>query len=208
MSFKARIEKLSFLLPYDARSLLKEIAKGNDKAFRTLYDASVDHISAYIFKLCKSPAATEEIVQEIFLKLWVNRAALADVEVPEAYIFTIARNKTIDYLRRLARETRLINTLSAQLQQPDNNIDDKLNREELQRIIEEALSQLSPQKNQVFRLSKQEGLSHDEIAARLDLSKSTVKNHLSETLKHIREHIGKQPNHETLLVLLVAFSLC
>ena len=195
-------------MPYDARLLLKEIARGNDKAFRTLYDASFDHISAYIFKLCKSTAATEEIVQEIFLNLWVNRAALADVEVPEAYIFTIARNKTIDFLRRLAKETRLINTLSVQLQQPDNNIDDKLNREELQRIIEEALSQLSPQKNQVFRLSKQEGLSHDEIAARLGLSKSTVKNHLSETLKHIREHISKQPNHETLLALLVAYSLC
>jgi RNA polymerase sigma-70 factor (family 1) len=196
---------LSFLLPYDARLLLKEIAKGNEKAFKTLYDGCFDHITAYIFKLCKSPSATEEIMQEIFLKLWVNRAALADVDTPEAYIFTIARNKTIDYLRRLAKESRLINTLSAQLQHPDNNIDDKLNREELQRLIEEALSQLSPQKNQVFRLSKQEGLTHDEIAERMQVSKSTVKNHLSETLKHIREHISKQPNHETLFVLLVTF---
>jgi RNA polymerase sigma-19 factor, ECF subfamily len=188
---------LSFLLTYDGRLLLKEVAKGNEKAFRTLYDACFNQLSAYIFKLCKSPAATEEIVQEIFLKLWLNRVALTNVDAPEAYIFSMARNKTIDYLRKLAKETQLITALSIQLQEYNNNIDDKLNISELQLIIEEALSQLSPQKIQIFRLSKQEGLSHDEIANKMQLSKSTVKNHLSETLKHVREHISEQPNHET-----------
>jgi RNA polymerase sigma-70 factor (ECF subfamily) len=188
---------LPVLLSYEEGLLLKEVAKGNEKAFRALYDAYFTHLSAYIFKLSKSKAATEEIVQEIFVKLWVNRALLTGIAILDAYIFTMARNKTIDYLRKLAKETQLITALSIQLQEYNNNIDDKLNISELQLIIEEALSQLSPQKIQIFRLSKQEGLSHDEIANKMQLSKSTVKNHLSETLKHVREHISQQPNHET-----------
>jgi len=194
---------VSFLPPYDERLLLKEVAKGNEKAFRTLYDAYFNHLSAYIFKICKSPGATEEIVQEIFLKLWVNRAPLADVENAEAYIFSMARNKTIDYLRKLAKESQLISNLSVRSKEFNNNIDEKLSITELQQIIEEALSGLSPQKIQIFRLSKQEGLSHDEIAALLHLSKSTVKNHLSETLKHIRKHVSNLPDSETLLLLIV-----
>jgi RNA polymerase sigma-70 factor (family 1) len=198
---------LSVLLSYEQGLLLKEVAKGNEKAFRTLYDAYFNHLSAYIFKLCKSKAATEEIVQEIFVKLWVNRALLTDVAMLDAYIFTTARNKTIDHLRRLAKETRLISVLSTQVPEYNNNIDDKLNASALQLLIEEALEQLSEQKKKIFHLSRNEGLSHDEIAEIMQLSKSTVKNHLSETLKHVRDHISRQPNPDALLLLWAFISL-
>lgn len=188
-------------MSYEEVLLLQDVARGNEKAFRTLYDAYFNHLSAYIFKLCKSKAATEEIVQEIFVKLWVNRALLTDVAILDAYIFTMARNKTIDHLRRLAKETRLISVLSAQASGHNNDIEDKLNASALQLLIEEALEQLSEQKRKIFHLSRHEGLSHDEIAEIMQLSKSTVKNHLSETLKHVRDHISRQPNPETLLLL-------
>jgi RNA polymerase sigma-70 factor (ECF subfamily) len=198
---------LSVFLSYEEGLLLKEVARGNEKAFRTLYDAYFNHLSAYIFKLCKSKAVTEEIVQEIFVKLWVNRALLTDVAMLDAYIFTMCRNKTIDNLRRLAKETRLISVLSAQIPEYNNNIDEKLNAAALQLLIEEALDQLSDQKKKIFHLSRHEGLSHDEIAEIMQLSKSTVKNHLSETLKHVRDHIGQQPDAEALLLLWTLISL-
>lgn len=172
-----------------------------------MYDSYFNQLTAYIFKICKSDAITEEIVQEIFLKLWVNRGYLVDVEDPEAYIFSMARNKTIDHLRRLAKETQLINILSLQLQEHNNDVEEKLNAAVLRQLIEEALLPLSDQKKKIFRLSKQEGLSHDEIAEVMQLSKSTVKNHLSETLQHIREHISQQPNPEALLLLWALTSL-
>jgi RNA polymerase sigma-70 factor (family 1) len=198
---------LPVLLSYEEGLLLKEVAGGNEKAFRKLYDAYFNHLSAYIFKLTKSKAITEEIVQEIFVKLWVNRTLLTDIAMLDAYIFTMARNKIIDHLRRLAKETRLINVLSDWLPGHNNNIDDKLNAAALQLLIEEALEQLSEQKKKIFHLSRNEGLSHDEIAGIMQLSKSTVKNHLSETLKHVKDHISHQPDGEALLLLWAIISL-
>lgn len=194
-------------MSYEEGLLLKEVAKGNEKAFKTLYDAYFNHLSAYIFKLSKSKAATEEIVQEIFVKLWVNRSLLTDIAILDAYLFTMARNKTIDHLRRLAKETRLINVLLNQFPEHSNTVEDKLNAAALQRLIEEALEPLSEQKKRIFYLSRQEGLSHDEIAEIMQLSKSTVKNHLSETLKHIRDHIGQQPEAGSLILLWAMISL-
>lgn len=196
---------MSPLTLYEEKLLLKKVSGGNEKAFRTLYDAYVDRLSAFTFRLCKSRTITEEIVQDIFVKLWVNRTDLINIDVPEAYFFSMARNKTIDHLRKVAKETGLISLLTEELN-TCNNIEEKLNAKELERLIEQALAPLSPQKKMIFHLSRKEGLSHDEIAETMQLSKSTVKNHLSETLKHVREHISQQPNPGALLLLWMLIS--
>ena len=195
------------VLLYEEKLLLKEVSKGNEKAFRILYDRYFDRLAAFIFKLCKCETVTEEIVQDIFLKLWINRHLLDQLDCPEAYIFSMARNSSIDYFRRLARETNLISALSAQLQIANNDIEDRLHAKELRRLIEEAVDQLSAQKKKIFKLSKDEGLSHNEIAEVMQLSKSTVKNHLSETLQYVREHLSQQPNSEASLLLLLLITL-
>ncbi|HVU56876.1 MAG TPA: RNA polymerase sigma-70 factor [Puia sp.] len=175
--------------PYEEKLLLEEVSRGSERAFRVIYDAYFGRLSAYIFKLCKSPVVAEEIIQEVFLKIWLNRAALAEVESPEAYILSIARHKVIDHLRRLAKETRLIAYLSEQLQSGGISPEHLMDAKDMEALIAAALGELSPQKGKIFRMSKQEGLDHDEISRVMQLSRSTVKNHLSETLRHIRRHI-------------------
>jgi RNA polymerase sigma-70 factor (family 1) len=179
------------LLIYTDQKLLSLIAKGNEKAFKVLYEEYFSRLSAYVFKFCKSTSLTEDVLQEVFMKLWVNRLALIDVEVPEAYILFIAKNTTIDWLRKLAGQTTLIVDLAlvSQKEECGNEAEDKMSVDRLENLIATALSQLSGQKQKVFQLSKIEGLSHDEIASELHLSKSTVKNHLSETMKYIRSQI-------------------
>jgi RNA polymerase sigma-70 factor (family 1) len=185
---------------YTIKELLQQVAEGNEQAFRTIYDAYFNRLAAYVFKLSKSPGVTEEIVQEVFMKLWVKRAVLVRVDNPEAFIFSIARNRTIDFLRSMARDTRLVAVLSERLQQQPQQADTRLSEKELSRLVQEALQQLSEQKKMIYHLSRNEGLSHDEIAEKLQLSKSTVKNNLSATLKHIRLHLER--NHGTTAVLL------
>jgi len=198
---------LAILLPYEEKRLLKQISKGDEKAFRTLYDAYFNHLSAFIFKLCKSAETTEEIIQDVFVRLWVRRNSLSQIDSPEAYIFSMARNKTIDHLRRLVRETHLMDILTDQMLTDSNDTEERLNAKELRDLIEEALSGLSEQKKKIFYLSREEGLSHDQIAEAMHLSKSTVKNHLSETLHHIRGHLQRHPNSETTMVIFLLLTL-
>ena len=179
------------LLLYTEQKLLRLISKGSEKAFKILYDAYFTRLSAYVFKFCKSTSLTEDVLQEVFIKLWVNRSALTHIEIPEAYILFIAKNTTIDWLRKLAGQTTLIVDLAlvSKNEECSNEAEDKMSVDSLESLIATALSQLSGQKQKVFQLSKIEGLSHDEIAVALHLSKSTVKNHLSETIKYIRKQI-------------------
>ncbi|MBB6498382.1 RNA polymerase sigma factor [Pedobacter cryoconitis] len=191
------------MLTSQEKLLLNEISKGNEKSFRKLYDSYFHQVTAYVFKISKSDEVTVEIVQDVFLKLWQNREALTYVENIKGYIYSISRNRSIDYLRKLAKEVDLIKVLAAHHQQYDNNVDQKINANDLQLIIEQALYFLSDPKKKIFQMSKIDGMSHDEIAELMHLSKSTVKNHLSETLKYLRQYFKDRPEHEYLLILLV-----
>jgi RNA polymerase sigma-70 factor (ECF subfamily) len=188
---------------YNEQQLFALITKGDERAFRVLYDTYFIRLSAYVFKLCKSASVTEEVLQEVFMKLWVNRSGLGHIEVPEAYIVSIAKNTTISWLRKLARQTNLVADLTALVEEQSNEAEDKMSVSALESLIATALSRLSEQKQKVFHLSKVEGKSHDEIAAELHLSKSTVKNHLSETLKHIRVEIQQSDTPAEILLFLV-----
>lgn len=183
--------------------LFDKIATGDEMAFRTIYDAYFDRLAAYVFKMAKSEDVAEEVVQDVFMKLWTNRIALLNVETPQAYIFSIARNKTIDYLRKLAKETNLIAILSVDVQHHTNIAEKRIEIQELRALIADVISTLSPQKQKVFHLSKYEELSHDEIALELNLSKSTIKNHLSETVQYLRRNLKVFPNSEVLLLLIL-----
>lgn len=185
----------------EEKFLLMEVAMSNENSFRRLYELYFHRVTAYVFKITKSEENTAEIVQDVFLKLWQNRAVLTDIENIRAYIYSLCKNKCIDYLRRLAREMRSAQALAETEEAYANSTDQLLEARDLQFIITQALQSLSDQKKQIFRLSKIEGLSHDEIADMMHLSKSTVKNHLSETLKYLRQQLKQRPDHEYILLL-------
>jgi RNA polymerase sigma-70 factor (family 1) len=184
---------------HNEKMLLALIAQGDENAFRELYDHYFSRLSSYVFKLCKSTYITEDVLQEVFMKLWTSRSVLIQVEIPEAFILSIAKNTTVDWLRKLSKRTTLIDDLK---NQDSNDAESKMSVDSLQSLIATALSQLSREKQKVFHLSKYIGLSHDEIAHELRLSKSTVKNHLSETIKYIKKNI--QPGISLKAILLLA----
>jgi len=192
--------------PKEEKLLFNKIAKGDEVAFRIIYDAYFDLLAAYVLKMSKSEDVAKEIVQDTFMKLWTDRTGLHNIESPQAYIFAMARNRTIDFLRKLVKETNTIALLSEQVRYHANSAEERFDTQELQKFISEAISKLSPQKQTIFQLSKFEDFTHDEIAEELNLSKSTIKNHLSETVQYLRKSLNARLNSETLMLfLLIAY---
>jgi len=176
---------------YTDRELLQQVAEGNKQAFRLLFDLYRVRLFSFVLQLTSSRVDAEEIVQDVFTKLWESRSSLTDIEYPGKYIYTIARNKTFNHLTKIARDRQLMQQLLANLSQSDNPVEEILQAQESQRLIEEAVKRLSDQRQTIFRLSREQGLNHEQIAAHLGLSKSRVKNMLVEILKHIRDYLAR-----------------
>lgn len=167
------------------------IAEGDEAAFSELFYAYHQRLGAYVYRLTESKPATQEIVQDVFVKIWVKRAALTDVEHFDAYLFTAARNHVFNYIRNLARERSRRAALEAEgLREPVQAAEVGTPEEDYHLLLDEAVAQLPQQQQRVYRLHKQEGLSHAEIAARMQLSVETVKKHMSLALRAIRDHLS------------------
>lgn len=172
-----------------------------DEEFRHLFDAYRNRLYGYVLAIAHSKYVAEEITQEIFIKLWLCRDILHQVDNLEGYIFTIARNKTLNHLRKAANNVRLLRELQGLAAPENNNVEERSLVAEYDTLIRDALNQLSPQRRLVFQLSRYQGLNHEEIALELKLSRHTVKNHLVEALRFIRHYLG-QHGASTIWILL------
>lgn len=171
----------------------------SDDPFKRLFDSYKNRIYGYVLAIAHSPYAAEEITQEIFIKLWLCRDLLPGVENLDGYIFTIARNRTLNHLRKAGYDARLLRELQERMMLQHNNVEERALATEYDRLLRDALSRLSPQRRLVFQLSRDGGLNHSEIAEQLHLSRNTVKNHMVEALRFIRSYLGQ---HGSVLVAL------
>ena len=167
--------------------------------FKRLFDSYKNRIYGYVLAIARPPYAAEEITQEIFIKLWLCRDLLPQVENLDGYIFTIARNRTLNYLRKAAYDTRLLRELQELAMPQRNNVEELALVTDYERLLRDALSMLSPQRRLVFQLSRDGGLNHEQIAEQLHLSRNTVKNHMVEALRFIRSYFGQ---HVSLMILI------
>jgi RNA polymerase sigma-70 factor (family 1) len=183
----------------DEKDLFFQIAKGDQGAFRELFDLYKERFFTFAYGLTHSKVDAEEIVQDIFLKLWEARASLTSIEYPQSYMFTMVRNRTLDLLAKIGRDQTLIKQVWSNIRQSEELTEQILQAKESQKLIQDAVAGLPERKQRIFELSRQQGLNHDEIADLLGLSKQTVKNNLSEALKQIKTYLEQ---HSRLLAIV------
>lgn len=169
--------------------------------FEEVFENYKQQVYSQVYAISKSQYAAEEITQEIFIKLWTNAEALNNVKNLGGYIYTITRNYSLNYLRKTASDVKLVNELMRVAVADDNNTEARLAASECRQLISNAVSQLSPQRQLVYKLCKEDGLSYDEIAAQLNLSKHTVKNHLMAALSFINSYLTKNGIHSAMVLL-------
>lgn len=182
--------KLKVVPPYDEKELLSRIAEGDERAFRVFFDRYKDRFYAVVLKMTRSDSVAEEIVQEIFIKIWQKRTSLKEIDYPETYFFTAVYRRVYNHYKKLALERKLLGLIS---ESPGfrNITDETVLAQESERLINEAISKLPPQQQLVFTLSKQEGLSREQIAEQLHISPHTVRNHLADAVKFIKAYLSQ-----------------
>ncbi len=175
--------------PQIDRSVLHLISMGDEKAFRILFDHYKDRFYYVALKMTDREDIAEETAQEVFIQIWKQRNSLSDVENPDAYFFTILYRQVYQFYKKTALEKKLKMTI-AETPFAKNFTDETILAKESERFINEAVSRLPAQQQLVFKLSKEEGLSREQIATQLNISPNTVRNHLSEAMKSIRAYLS------------------
>ena len=185
------------------REYFARVAHGDESAFSEILCHYGSRIHPFIIRITRSEEVTEEIVQDVFVSLWKSREKLKEVDNYSSYIFTIAANKVFNYLKSKARREKHLKELANGKADFTNNTQEAIELHETRELIGQLLRQLPPQKKLIYKLTREEGLSHDEIAKQLHISKNTVKNHLVETLKFLRENLQRFQGVSILLLLII-----
>jgi RNA polymerase sigma-70 factor (family 1) len=188
---------------YDDKALFLKIAEGDEKAFTELFNTYTPKLFPFVFKLTRNEHLAEEMIQETFLRLWVNRAELVNVKEPASWVFKIAANVSITWLRKQSNRQRLLTAV--ELKEASDTVVDKLETKELALIISKAVEGLPDRRREIYRLSREQGLNHQQIAEKLKLSTNTVANQIGISLKFIREFINKETGL-SVVTLLILFS--
>lgn len=190
---------------YDNKALFLKIADGDEKAFTELFHIYTPKLLPFVIKLTRNEHLAQEMIQETFLRLWVNRSELVKVNEPASWIFRIAANVSITWLRKQSNRQRLLKEVELTESTSPNSITDKLETKELNLIINTAVNALPERRQQIYRLSREQGLNHQQIAEQLNLSTITVANQIGISLKFIRQFINKETGL-SMLTLLILFS--
>lgn len=187
------------------KDLLLKISQGHENAFRTLFEQYYEQLYNYIFGFIKSKQVAEELVMDVFLKIWLGRDIIPQIQKFDAFLFRVAHNKSIDFLRSVARDPKFMDLLWEKIQVANNvQSDSFVLMHEYETKLQEAVSLLSPQRKKVYQLSREQDMTHDQIAAQLNLSKSTINNHIVEAQRFIRTYLSKNFDIAFLIVIAPA----
>ena len=181
--------------------LLALVAKGEERAFTELFDAYYRQLGEYVYKLTESIEVTEEIVQDVFIKIWLKREALPELDNFSYYLFILSKNQTLNHLRKKANDkVRQLEWLK-QFEEEAYMPDDTPVIEEYRSLIDGAIEKLPPQQKKVYKMSREERLKHEEIAKILNISPETVKKHIKLALRFIKNDLSSQNDAVIILVL-------
>jgi len=187
------------------KALFLHIAEGDESAFRELYQLYGKLLFPFLVRLTGSEDMADEIIQEVFLRVWFSRDKLPDVAFPRAYIFRIASNRAHEWLKKNSLIVQVdLQQLDEQPAQPEL-AEAALTLKAMKMVVKQAIAELPPQRLHIYRLSREQGMKPSQIAAELNLSVSTVKNTLVVATKFIRERLEQAGYVTGILLILIKF---
>jgi len=185
------------------KELVEQLQNNDQVAFYVIYERYFKKLYGFVLRYIKVEADADEIVQEVFVKIWESRHKIQNYDSFESFLFTVAYNSTISLLRKRASEKRYLEHLFA-IQEINHapTVIEEMHYSELIENVRSLINELSPRQREIFLLSREEGLSHDQIAQKLGISVNTVKKHVSNVLEFLRTRMDKSLIINLLFVTL------
>lgn len=192
---------------HNEKELIRLIAGDDEIAFRELFERYSDNIYGVAMAYTKSADTAEEIVQDVFVKIWMNRNKLLQVERFNDYLFIVARNYILNYLRNNKKNKQFTTRLFDHFGEHTITPEDEFLVKESQKLIEQAVAALPPQQQMVYELRRRQDLALEDIASQMNISRNTARNHLNQALKQIKEYLRTHSGDALFLACLVQLAL-
>jgi RNA polymerase sigma-70 factor (family 1) len=193
---------LALIWQNNEKALLEQVANGDEKAFRLLFDTYRNRLFFYTLQITSSREMAEDVVQDTFLKIWLRKDQLSRIDHFNAYIFKMAQNGVLSGLRRKAIEEAILEgKMEAGTPEPD--IDQKLHFKQVKGVLQLAVDNLPPQQRSVYLLRREEDRQIREIARLMGISEVTVKRHLTQAQKTLRQALLDAFPYESSILIVI-----
>jgi len=176
----------------DERYLLEQLRKGNHDAFVEIYHRYKLRLAGNLLRMLKSPELAEELLQELFVRLWTHRQQI-DLNQPiKSYLFRIGENLVRDTFRRAAKDKRMQQHLLAATSYTYPHVEELVISSETKTELYQAIEMLPPKRREVFILCKLESKSYEEVSKLLNISPGTVNDHIRKANRFLRQYLTAQ----------------
>jgi len=190
--------------PENEIGLLTELKSGSESAFKFLYDNYSIQLYRRIFKLVKIEVIAQELLQDLFVKIWEKRELIDPTRSFRSYLYTIAERLVYDHFRCATRLSRLAKEVSQHTSELYTHTEEGIFEMETRNRIAEAINRLPEQQKLIFNLCKMEGLSYSQVSKQLGISTATINTHITRATKAIKLHL--QSSEHLPLIIFVAAS--
>jgi RNA polymerase sigma-70 factor (ECF subfamily) len=181
--FHKKLEKKS------VSDLVTALRTGSEPAFRELFNRYAGKVFRYVMRFVPAEPVAEELMQDVFMKVWNYRENLDAAQSFNNFLFRITKNHILNYLRDTQRDVALNKEYRLSLSSFHNAVEESLIHEEYIALANKAISLLPDKRRSIFIMSRLEGKSYEQIAQALDISKDTVRLQMIKSIKSIREYL-------------------
>ena len=186
----------------EEKILIENIRKGDSHAFNEIYSHYFSNVYCFSYKFLKSKELAQECTQLTFIKIWEGRNHLNTDLSFKSYLFTICKNCILKTIEKTTRENKFKEIIMREYRK--DTTEEKSDGEDMEKVAQQALEQLPPQRQLIFKLCKIEGLSYKEVAMNLGISDGTVRDHMFKAVKSIRRYLSF---HRILIGYLLFFQV-
>lgn len=183
---------------------VRRLQQGDLQSFDLVYQQYSQRLYGFAYSILKNHEDAKEIVQETFLRLWNTRDQLKSDHSLKSYLFKISHNISIDLIRLRLKNEKYVEYLKTHFSDGAGEVENLADYNELSDTIQQIIAEFPEQRQKIFRMSREEGLSHAEIADKLCITTKTVENHINLALKTVRKRLASG-SFGTLLFITLFF---